>query len=165
MTAASPAGASRVGELLRSYAERGVFRAFGDDPAPGGSAAFRLRWHRGQPMRWVWNARRQTLRVEPVLRGVPPRSAMDRQLRAWLRARQDPALPDHRRCDPDRLALTLRNRAGEMTLTGRVLDGDPDYGVRTLVRLVNEVYLDFIADGPWFDWQVEVLGVDPDHPW
>jgi hypothetical protein len=44
-----------------------------------------------------------------------------------------------------------------------VLDGDLDYAVNKLVSLVNEIYLDFLSSGLYFDWLVETFELDPDH--
>ncbi|MFN3164846.1 MAG: hypothetical protein ACE37N_15550 [Pseudohongiellaceae bacterium] len=40
------------------------------------------------------------------------------------------ALPDHRRCDAQRVALRPYNRGGSVALTLRSLDGDVEYLVR-----------------------------------
>lgn len=158
-------GAARqVGDLLEGYASRGIFSAFNRQDERAGSAEFRLRWHRDQLFQWVWNERKQTLRISCVLPAVPAESAMYREFKAWLRARQDDGLPEHRRCDSARIALRTYNRGGDVALTLHILDGDVDYGVRKLVNLVNEIYLDFLASGLYFDWLVETFELDPDHP-
>jgi len=155
--------AQRVGDLLEHYAGRGVFRGFGRQAQRGRSAEFRLRWHRDQVFQWVWNESKQTLRIGCVLPAVPANSPMYRQFKAWLAVRQDPALPVHRRCDRGKVALRTYNRGGDVALTMTVLDGDLDYAVNKLVSLVNEIYLDFLSSGLYFDWLVETFELDPDH--
>jgi hypothetical protein len=155
--------AQQVGDLLEHYAGRGVFRGFGRQVQRGRSAEFRLRWHRDQVFQWVWNESKQTLRIGCVLPAVPANSPMYRQFMAWLAARQDPALPAHRRCDRGKVALRTYNRGGDVALTMTVLDGDIDYAVTKLVSLVNEIYLDFLSSGLYFDWLVETFELDPDH--
>lgn len=160
--------ARRVGDLLEDYARRGVFRAFSrHDGGKGGarSAQYRLRWHRDQVFQWVWSEPRQTLRIGCVLPAVAAKSSMYREFRAWLVARQDAALPAHRRCDPAKIALKTYNRGGEVALTAHVLDGDVDYAVTKLVALVNEIYLDFLASGLYFEWLIETFDLDPDKPY
>lgn len=159
------AAAARVGELLQEYAGRGVFSGFSQHQSRGGNGEYRLRWHRGQLFHLAWNDARQTLRVGCVVPAVPAGSAMYRELKAWLRARQDETLPDHRRCDRSKLGLRTYNRAGEVALTLRVLDGDIDYAVRRLVALMNEIYLDFLASGLYYEWQLETFNLDPDRPY
>lgn len=156
--------ASQVGDLLEHYAGRGIFSGFSRQSQRPGSAEFRLRWHRNQVFQWVWNEAKQTLRIGCVLPAVPADSAMYRQFRAWLAARQDEALPAHRRCDRAKVALKTYNRGGDVALTMTVLDRDVDYAVPKLVSLVNEIYLDFLANGLYFDWLVETFELDPDHP-
>jgi hypothetical protein len=154
-----------VGDLLQAFAERGVFRGFSRQRETRQQGEFRVRWHRDQVFQWGYDRRRRSIRVASVLPAVPPGSAMDRDFRQWLRARQDRALPAHRRYDPARLGLRAYNRGGEVTLTVRVLDDDMDYGVRRTVSLVNEIYLDFINRGPYFDWLLETFELDPDNPY
>ena len=155
----------QVGDLLQEYAERGVFQGFSRQRQTRQQGEFRVRWHRDQVFQWVYDGRRRSLRVASVLPAVPPGSAMYRDFRRWLKARRDPALPAHRRYDPARLALRTYNRGGDVALTVRMLDDDLDHGVRRAVSLVNEVYLDFINRGPYFDWLLETFDLDPDNPY
>ena len=57
------------------------------------------------------------------------------------------------------------NRGGDVALTLRSLDGDVEYLVTRLVALVNEIYLDFLSSGLYFEWLVETFELDPDHPY
>lgn len=157
--------ASEVGDLLEYYAGRGVFSSFSRNSERAGSARFLLRWHRDQVFQWDWNASKQTLRIACVLPAVPARSSMYRSLKSWLRARQDDDLPAHRRCDKNKVAVKTYNRRGNVALTLHVLDGDVDYAVKKLVNLVNEIYLDFLSDGLYFDWVVDTFELDPDRPY
>ena len=63
------------------------------------------------------------------------------------------------------MALKTYNRGGDVALTMTVLDADVDYAVNKLVALVNEIYLDFLSSGLYFDWLVETFELDPDHPY
>ncbi len=157
--------ASQVGDLLEYYAERGVFSGFSRQQERPGGARFLLRWHRDQLFRWDWSEAKQTLRIDCVLPAVPAKSAMYRSLKTWLIARQDDALPPHRRCDRNKVAVKTYNRGGNVALTLHVLDGDVDYAVKKLVNLVNEIYQDFLSSGLYFDWVVETFELDPDHPY
>ncbi|MCB1702097.1 MAG: hypothetical protein KDI14_14815 [Halioglobus sp.] len=157
--------AGQVGDLLEHYASRGVFRGFSRQYERAGGAEFRSRWHRDQVFQWVWNEARQTLRISCVLPAVPSGSTMYPDFKAWLLARQDAALPAHRRCDPAKVALRTYNRGGDVALTLHVLDGDVDYAVKKLVNLVNEIYQDFLSSGLYYDWVVETFELDPDHPY
>ena len=154
-----------VAALLASYAERGQLRGFTRGPATASRAEFQLHWHRGQTFDLRFEPRTGKLRIARVLPNLDPGSAMYRQFRHWLKGRGDAALPAHRRCDPDKAALRPYNRTGDVALTLQVLDGDLDYGVRRLVAVVNEIYLDFLGAGEYFEWLVETFDLDPDNPY
>ena len=154
-----------VGDLLEGFARKGVFRGFSRPQGSRSKAQFTVLWHRNQLFQWVWNDAGASLRIACVVPAVPAKSAMYRDLKAWLKARQDDALPAHRRCDRNKLALKTYNRGGDVALTAHVLDGDVEYGVNKLVSLVNEIYLDFLASGLYFEWLVETFELDPDHPY
>ncbi len=153
--------AQLVGDILQEYAERGIFRGFSRAPAKG---SYRVLWLRDQLFEWRWNDAKKSLRITCVLPQVAPQSAMYRELRSWLKSRQDAALPDHRRCDAQRVALRPYNRGGSVALTLRSLDGDVEYLVRKMVSLVNELYVDFLSSGLYLDWQIETFNLDPDNP-
>jgi len=157
--------AELIGDVLEEYAAKGVFRGFSRQGQRGRLAEFHLLWHRDQLFHWTWDESRQALRISCVLPAVPARSAMYAEFKAWLRARQDDTLPVHRRCDRDKVALKTYNRDGNVALTLHVLDSDLAYGVRKLVGLVNEIYLEFLSSGLYFDWVVETFELDPDHPY
>lgn len=155
----------QVGDLLEEYASRGMFSGFSRQGVKAGKSEYRVLWHRRQLFQWVWDDAKQALRISCVLPAVPANSAMYRELKSWLKARQDEALPEHRRCDAGRVAIRTYNRGGDVALTLRSLDGDVEYLVRKLVSLVNEIYLDFLSSGLYFDWLVETFDLDPDHPY
>lgn len=157
--------AALVGDILESFVAKGVFRGFSRQQGAGADALYRIVWHRDQLFEWVWNERRQSLRISCVIPAVPADSAMYSALKAWLRARQDSALPSHRRCDSGKLALKTYNRGGDVALTARVLDGDVEYGARKLVAVVNELYLDFLSSGLYYEWLLETFQLDPDRPY
>jgi hypothetical protein len=156
---------AQVGDILEDYARRGVFQGFSRQYSGKQRSEYRLVWHRNQHFQLTYDASRQALRISCVLPEVPAASSMYRDFKAWLRARQDPALPDHRRCDRQRLSLKTYNRDGAVALTLKMLDDDVDYGVRKLLSLVNEIYLDFLSSGLYFDWLVQTFDLDPDHPY
>lgn len=99
-----------------------------------------------------------------VLPGIDSKSAMYRQLRAWLRDQQSGRLPAHRGLDPTRAKLSGYNRQGQLNLYLHSHDRDWPYATRRMVHLVNELYLDFLSDGRYYDWVVETFDLDPDNP-
>jgi hypothetical protein len=124
-----------------------------------------VQWHRSQRFEWIYDTAAQRLRVACVLPNVIPNSPMHREFKVWLKDRQNDTLPEHRRCDRNKLQLKCINRGGNLSLTASIVDGDIDYGVRKLVALINEIYLDFLSSGLYFEWMLETFNLDPDNPY
>lgn len=155
---------ARVGNILQDYAEKGLFRGFSRGSASARKSEYRVLWHFDQAFELRYESRQAKLRFANALTGVPSASPMYRDLKAWLKSRQQSSLPAHRRCDPDRISLSPYNRGGTVALTARCLDGDIDYTVRKLIAVVHELYLEFLGSGLYFDWLVETFDLDPDNP-
>jgi hypothetical protein len=155
---------ARVGDILREYAARGVFKGFSVSAETSAGADYRILWHRDQLFELRYEPRRSSLRIACVLPGVDSGSRMYREFRAWLKQRSVEELPEHRRCDPGRVRLKPYNRGGSVALTLHSLDGDMDYAVRRLVALVHELYLEFLTCGRYHEWLMETFDLDPDNP-
>jgi hypothetical protein len=159
-----PRGADEiVAAVLGEYAARGVLQPVEAGPAARARVQA-FRWFRDREFLLHIDARTRRLRLEGVLDNVPPRSALDRSLRDWLRGRHAASLPAHRRIDPARALATWRNRAGRMQIELDCVDGDWRYATRRLVHLVNELYLDLLARPAHHEWLVETFELDPDNP-
>jgi len=154
-----------VGNILEEYAERGVFQGFSRRETGRQRGQFRVQWHRNQLFDVTYDGAKKSLRIACVLPQVPAKSPMYKEFKLWLKARADDALPDHRRCDDKKVNLKTYNRGGDVALTLQMLDGDVEYSVRKLVSLVNEIYLDFLSSGLYFDWLIETFDLDPDNPY
>ena len=157
--------AKNVGNILEEYAERGVFQGFARHESGGQRAQYRILWHRNQLFELTYDGAKKSLRIACVLPQVPARSSMYKEFKLWLKARQDNTLPDHRRCDGKKATLKTYNRGGDIALTLQMLDDDLNYSVRKLISLVNEIYLDFLSSGLYFDWLIETFDLDPDNPY
>ncbi len=155
---------ARVAETLEGYARRGVFRGFSQEPdGDGGKAIFKLLWHRNRVFELVFEAEKNTLRFPLVLPNLAANSAMYRELKAFIKARQAVERPEHRRIDPRKAQVQAGNRGGQASLTLRIKDGDDEYATRKLIHLVQEIYLTFLLDGRYYDYMVENFDLDPDH--
>ncbi len=143
---------------LQKYADRGIFRGFGAGTTRGGGLECRFLWHAPEPHRLRFDPRRGTLVFVDLLPGIPYPSVMDRALRSYVAARSSEDLPEHRRLDPAKANAGCRNRAGSVSIELRCLDGDLDYAATRAVKLVNEIFLDFLA-GPCDAYMVEHFGV------
>jgi hypothetical protein len=157
-----PPPAETVGRVLEGYASKGIFRGF--SPATAARASFRIVWHRDQRLECIVDPHRRTIRIPVVLPNVPARSEMDRALKAYVNERHNPARPEHRRIDSGKTEIKTYNRAGNATLTATVNDGDYEYAARKLINLINEIYVDFLRDGRFYDYMIETFNLDPDHP-
>ena len=152
-----------VANTLEHYAHRGVFRGFSKVSERGDKALFRMVWHHDHKFDCMFDPATATMRFPALLPQVPAGSEMDKAFREYVKSRQSANLPDHRRIDPARAKLTVANRAGTISLSLKVLDGGYEYGVRKLVNLVHEIFLDFLYDGRYFQYLVDVFGLDPDR--
>jgi hypothetical protein len=154
---------SVVTSILKGYAEKAVFRGFSAHPRGGGKASFQLVWHHDRPFELLLDVSKKTLSFPAVLPGVPARSPMYRELQAFLRLRQSDQLPEHRRVNPAKARMTAGNKRGMVSVTLAVKDGDFDYAARKIIHIVHEIFLIFLVDGPYFEYMVEHLGLDPDR--
>ena len=135
-----------VARTLESYARRGVFRGFSQEPVRGGKAAFRMTWHRDRAFEFLFDVPRNTMRFPLVLPNVTD-PKMDRDLREFVRSRHSAALAEHRRIDRRKAQVRCYNRGGDVSLTLRIANGNDEYGARKLVHLVHEIYMSFLIDG------------------
>ena len=142
---------------LQRYADRGIFRGFGTGATRSGGLECRFLWHAPEPHRLRFDPRRKTLVFVDLLPGIPYPSALDRALRSYVAGRSSGDLPEHRRLDPTKANAGCRNRAGSVSIEMRCLDGDFDYAATRAVKLVNEVFLDFLA-GPYDAYMIEHFG-------
>ncbi len=142
---------------LREYADRGVFRGFGASEGRRGNLECRFLWHAPDPHRLRFEPRRSALVFVDLLPGVPYPSDMDRELRRFVAGRSNADLPAHRRIDPAKASCRCRNRAGKVSIEVRCLDGDYEYVAGKAVKLVNEIFLNFLA-GPYDGYMIERFG-------
>jgi hypothetical protein len=159
----TPTPTGVVTSILEGYAEKAVFRGFSAHPRRGGKAAYKMVWHYDRPFELHLDCAKKTLRFPAVLPGVPARSAMYRELQAFVKARQSRELPEHRRVNPAKARIALTNQRGTVSLSLISKDGDFDYATRKIVQMAHEIFLSFLVDGPYYEYMVEQLGLDPDR--
>ena len=155
-----------VADILENYATRGVFRGFSREfsqgPARKGQATFKMMWHHDRYFELVLDVPKHTLRCPAVLPSVPRDSSMHREFKEFLEYNQSEERPPHRRIDPAKVGIRSGNRAGNVSLTFTVKDGDYEYGARKTIHLMDEIFKIFLQDGPYYEYLVENFGVDPD---
>ena len=159
----TPTDVDLVDRMLRSYAEKGVFKGYARLQHSPGVARYRIRWFYSRPMDVALDRRRQTISLPEFLPSIDLDPALVRDLRTFLRNMS--ALPEHRRVDETRARLTLRRKGDALTLAVRSLDGDLEYACRMLVHIANEVLLVFLSSHSYDHYKIEGLGVDPEQIW
>lgn len=157
--ATAPAGTAQ--HVIDDFVARGVFRASVRQVDAGETATWHLRWFGGHTMALALAP--ASVSADPVLPPLDARSALYRDLRAWLRAQQSEDLPAHRRLDPALWQIDVRNRGGAIRLSLRSHQPTPER-VRRLVQLVNALYLDFLNGPGRLEWVTDAFGLDPDNP-
>jgi hypothetical protein len=159
----APPVADLVAEILQGYATRGVFRGFSRGDALAGKTHFKLLWHRDRLFDLMLDTRKKTLHFPIVLPQIPKDSTMYADFREFLKSRFAKDRPDHRRLDRRKVGLVCALPAGNLSLTMTVIDADYEYATRKLIHLVHEVYLDYLSDGRYYDYMIEVFNLDPDR--
>ena len=151
-----------VRRVFGTYAERGVFRSFSEIPAAGSAVRFRFQWFRDVAFVVEFRPRTRTLAFVDLLPEVPARSAMDRDLRAFVKGRTARAVPEHRRVDVRKMTAACRNRGGRISIVITLKDRHAEYGVRRAVNLVQEILMDFLNDDRFTQYQVAHFSLDPE---
>ena len=157
--------ASVVGAVLRSYVDRGVFRSLGAPVPRGAQTSFTLVWHHGRSFRVVVDSAARTISFPAVLPSIPARSPMLGELRRFTSQFTSADLPPHRRVDPAKGRLRLTPRPAGVSLALTVACSEWEYCARRLVHIAHEIYMVFLPDGPYQQYRVEKLGLDPDVVW
>lgn len=152
-----------VTAVLEGYAEKAVFRGFSAHPRRSGQAIYKMVWHHDRQFELLLDVPNKTLQFPAVLPGVPAKSAMYRELRVFLKSRTSEGTPEHRRVNPAKARITPANQRGTVALSLTLKDGDFEYATRKLIQVVHEIFMVFLVDGPYFEYMVEQLGLDPDR--
>jgi hypothetical protein len=151
-----------VAATLEGYAQRGVFRGFSQaGDVRQGRAVFRLLWHCDRVFEFVFDTRRNMMRFPLLLPNVP--DEIYRELKEFIKARHAAELPDHRRIESRKAQVVAYNRGGNVALSLRGINGDDEYGARTLIHLVHEIFLMFLLDGRYYEYLVENFDLDLDR--
>ena len=151
-----------VGSVLENYAHKGVFRGFGRVPNQRGKPSFKMQWHHGKTFVLLFDPKTLTLRFPVLLPEVPANSATHKSFKAYIKSRQHESLPEHRRVDRERVTVRTLNRNDAISLSMKSKDGDLEYATRKLIQLVHEIFLDFLNDGLYYDYLVDVFDLDVD---
>jgi len=133
-----------VKKILKSYAERGVFRSFSQTAAADGVAEYRFFWLYNLPFRVIFDRKRSALSFRKLLPGVPVGSQIEAELKDFIRSLASEDRLEHRRVDRRRVQIAYVNKNDCVALTFLIAGGDYDYGVPKAINVVNEVFLTFM---------------------
>ncbi len=136
--------------VLAGYADRGVFRGVDDAALAGDTAEFGFTWFGKRPIRCVLAPPAITLR--DFLHALPAKSDMHQDIKAFVAAFNDAALPEHRGLDPSRASVKTLNRNQRVSLSVTSLDGDYAYTTRKLIFVAHETWLHIHANWVHYAW-------------
>ena len=138
---------------LQGYADRGVFRGYGERPARGGRHYFKFQWLRRDPFDLTYHSSLGELIFTNVLPNVSGRSVVGRELKQFIEIRASTTLPLHRRIDRRRASPAVSTRAGTMRIHVVARRGHHGYGLNRAVNLVHEVFVHLHAYFPEYLWE------------
>jgi hypothetical protein len=151
-----------VGNTLEHYAQRGFFRGYSCLGKSGAKTTYRIRWHHEKFFDIQFDEKNNTVKFPALLPEVPSDSDMYKAFKKFVKARQADTLPDHRRIESSKALVKTLNRSSTVSLSLKMLDDDVEYGAKKIIHLAHEVFMDFLMDGLYYDYLVEVFDLDPD---
>ena len=126
-----------VREALQAYADRGVFRGFSETK----NGRFQFVWTMRHQMELVVDTTAHTLKFTRLLPGVPAKSKLYAELKQFIDERHGRSLPEHRRIDRRRAAVSCTNRGGFVSISLKVKNNQYAYAVNRIVNLAHELFL------------------------
>jgi len=151
-----------VAEILNGYARRGFLRRVSVASVQANRVTFCVVWHFGRPFLFALDFKAKTVAFLKLLPLASTDPRLQEELNNFLRPFASDKAPEHRRVDQSKGRLTIRRDAGALTIGIRVQQLDYEYCTRRLVHLVQEVFVMFLRDGPYYDYMIENLGLDPE---
>ena len=97
-----------------------------------------------------------------ALPGVPVRSLMDREFRAFVASRSDKSVVEHRRVDLKKVGVTVVNRRGKISVAFQLKPKHFEYGITKAVHLMHEVLMDFLNDSMYVEYNIEHFNLNPE---
>lgn len=160
---AAAADVEVVRALLQHYATRGAFRSFSEVATSSPRVVeFQFLWFRDVKFRVTYRPHARVLAFVGVLPAVPPRSAMDRHLRAFIASRSDKTVPEHRRVDLKKMGVAVTNRKGAISIAFTLKPRLIEYGGRKAVHLIHEVLMDFLNEPQYVEYNIEHFNLNPE---
>jgi hypothetical protein len=154
-----------VSNVLDGYLNRGFFCALSKLSESPKLTAYTVVWHRNRRLLLEIDYESRTITVENLLPGLTLESPMGRDLVAFLGEFRSRRMPRHRRIDARIGAVHCIEGEGGVSLSLAMRGTNYEAGVRKIVQIVHELFLDFLLSGPYRQYQIDQLGLDPDAMW
>ena len=126
---------------LEDYAKRGVFSGFEEVEGPGNTTVFRFIWLHDRHMSLTLDPAKRSLRFDRLLPGVKAGDPFTADLKRLVKSLKSDGVPEYRRVDPARAALTCSNRQGHLSVAVTVKKDDYEYAVNRMVNVAHELFV------------------------
>ena len=144
---------------LQTYADRGIFQNFSCINVGDKFCEFKFHWMTNNPFILRLNVVKHELELRSVLPSVPYRSDMDKAFRRFLVSRCAEDIPTHRRLDGKRLSIKVKNRNSDVSVSIGFSEADSRLAVKTSVNLLHEIFNNFLVEGPYQNYMVEMFNL------
>lgn len=150
--------------MLRAYASRGVFRSIGPVARRAeGKCTFQIVWHHNRLLDLTVDTKQRTVGFASLLPAIAPGSMLHAYLLEYVASCSKAGQPLHLRVDASKAKLVAVLRKGAFGLIMKAQDGDMEYAARKLIHIVHDLFARVLRGGPFYEYCVESLGVDPDR--
>tara|TARA_B110000858_G_scaffold198281_1_gene263712 strand:+ start:17360 stop:17839 length:480 start_codon:yes stop_codon:yes gene_type:complete len=145
---------------LQRYADKGTFTNFGIvGNTSAKSVEFKFHWLAQRPFSLILKPKKNQLLLNELLPAVPYRSDMDTAFRKFIVQRCSPEIPAHRRLDDKKLSFSCHNHSQNLSVTIDFKPKDAVLAMKTAINFIHEVFNNFLIEGPYQDYMVEVFHV------
>jgi hypothetical protein len=154
-----------VGLVLKEYGERGLFSRISKKALGAGDLIYSMSWAHGRDLQLRVVPATHTLWLPNLLPCVSEEPLLRTEFPKFLQTHRSTEMPLHRRFDRRKSVVRCIYRGGSMSVKVVIKDGDYAYALRKLIHLAQEVHQGFLSDGPYQEYRVRELGVNPDKLW
>ncbi len=149
-----------VHDSLEEYGKRGLFNGIRGIYV-NGNPEYHINWHyhREIILRLIDNDR---LIVENILPNIHHYRNMENNFRKFVDKFSSADMVAHRRIDREKLSIAVKDNGENTGIECRVIDEDIRYAISSILDVVHSIFLEFIPDGPYYEYQVQELGLDQD---
>lgn len=149
-----------IRNTLEDYGRRGLFNGIHRLDVDG-IPEYYINWHyrREITLRYVAS---DGVIAENILSNIHHQSEMENSLWKFIDKFSSLEMVAHRRVDSSRITVGVKNDSGNIGIKCRSRDGDVRYAVSSLLDIIHSIFLEFIPDGPYYEYQVNELGLNQD---